>query len=991
MALKSVVVSAQGIRTAVELRTEERLALRAGEKLLLPLGYRKEAADDNDPASQVIVDGEGHRYSVFLAEGSQVDVAQAQPIAAVNDSPISTAQGTVPAQTPVSPAADLPPPPAPVPGAAPYADKPVNPKSTGPAPSSSGGGSWQDFVLPVAAGLGGVGLLIALDNDDNKKNDDDGGNTGPNVAPQITSNGSGSGGAASVAENSTAVTKVTATDANGDTLTYAIAGGADQALFTINATTGALAFISAPNFESPADTGKNNLYEVVVSASDGKLSDTQTLTVTVTDVAGENFAPVISSDGGGATASLSIVENTTALTTVKATDQDADKITFAISGGEDSKYFVIDAATGVLKFAAAPDFESPVDVGSDGTYRVTVSASDGKGGSDTQDITVTVTDSKEGDIPNTAPGLSLPIADQIVAEDAAFKFVLPANTFVDPNAGDTLTLSAALAGGGALPSWLSFDAAKGTFSGTPLNGDVGSFDVKVTATDTKNGIAEDVFKITVTNVNDAPVLAIPFADQNAVGQIPFSLTFADNAFTDVDNANLTYTAGLTGGGALPAWLSFDAVTRTFSGTPANADAGPAFSVRITASDGALTAFDDFQVTVSKNQPAVITGTLTGAVIEAGVAGAGDPTATADLAVADPDGPVDAEGFQVVTDKATTFGTYSVTKDGVWTYNLDNANPTVNALKDGNFVKDFDSFVVKAVDGTFVTVKIDITGANDAPTITALDIQDGKFTFVAVDPDNGASLDSNHDGLTSITVNNGAPGTSQTVTPLAVAKFDNYEVVDEVAGATGRVDVLDLYIGTDNVGDTFVLDNEDADGINAIYGFDGADKLTGNSGVDYIFGGSGADTIDGKGGNDVIDSGPGADNITGGGGNDTIRGDGGNDTIFFIGDGKNTSQATNGSDEIFDFNGTGDLDEGDVIDLDDLFDSLDLFDGAVLLDRGQGSLYTIVDKGGGTFELFIDLDGTTGQGGEGFEYLLATVHCTVGTTLQSDDIREGLLL
>lgn len=109
---------------------------------------------------------------------------------------------------------------------------------------------------------------------------------GSNIAPVITSNGGGSTASISVAENNTAVTTVTATDADvGDTLTYSISGGADAAKFTINSSTGALSFQTAPDFEVPTDADANNQYIVIVQVSDGTASDTQTITVTVTDVA----------------------------------------------------------------------------------------------------------------------------------------------------------------------------------------------------------------------------------------------------------------------------------------------------------------------------------------------------------------------------------------------------------------------------------------------------------------------------------------------------------------------------------------------------------------------------------------------------------------------------------------------------------------------------------------------------------------------------------
>ena len=111
--------------------------------------------------------------------------------------------------------------------------------------------------------------------------------TNVNEAPVITSNGAGATAAISVAENSTAVTTVTATDPDaGATVSFSLAGGADAALFAINATTGALSFLTAPDFEAPTDAGANNVYDVLVQASDGSLIDTQAIAVTITNVAG---------------------------------------------------------------------------------------------------------------------------------------------------------------------------------------------------------------------------------------------------------------------------------------------------------------------------------------------------------------------------------------------------------------------------------------------------------------------------------------------------------------------------------------------------------------------------------------------------------------------------------------------------------------------------------------------------------------------------------
>jgi uncharacterized repeat protein (TIGR01451 family)/fimbrial isopeptide formation D2 family protein len=209
-----------------------------------------------------------------------------------------------------------------------------------------------------------------------------------NDPPVITSNGGGASASLSMAENTTLVTTVTSTDVDGGTAVYSISGGADAAKFTINSSTGVLTFVTAPNYESPTDSGGNNVYDVTVQVSDGSLTDTQAIAVTVTNA---NEAPAITSDGGGASASLSMAENTTAVTTVTATDVDAGaSLTYSISGGVDAAKFTINSSTGVLTFVTAPNYESPTDSGGNNVYDVTVQVSDGSL-TDTQAIAVTVT------------------------------------------------------------------------------------------------------------------------------------------------------------------------------------------------------------------------------------------------------------------------------------------------------------------------------------------------------------------------------------------------------------------------------------------------------------------------------------------------------------------------------------------------------------------------------------------------------------------------
>lgn len=113
------------------------------------------------------------------------------------------------------------------------------------------------------------------------------------LAPMITTPAT-----VSVNENTSVVIDVNSiddTDTEGGGLGYTISGGADQALFSIDATTGVLQFIAAPNFEVSSDSGTDNVYNVDVSVTDtGSLVDTQSLIISVADV---NEAPV--ADAGG--------------------------------------------------------------------------------------------------------------------------------------------------------------------------------------------------------------------------------------------------------------------------------------------------------------------------------------------------------------------------------------------------------------------------------------------------------------------------------------------------------------------------------------------------------------------------------------------------------------------------------------------------------------------------------------------------------------------
>ncbi len=107
--------------------------------------------------------------------------------------------------------------------------------------------------------------------------------------------------------------------------------------------------------------------------------------------------------------------------------------------------------------------------------------------------------------------------------------------------------------------------------------------------------ASDIFTLTITPVNDAPVLSVPLSDVNSAEDAAISYTIPAGRFTDVDGNALTYSATLADGSPLPSWLTLTGAR--FTGTPPLNFNG-AIDILVTASDGALTASDVFALTIT---------------------------------------------------------------------------------------------------------------------------------------------------------------------------------------------------------------------------------------------------------------------------------------------------------------------------------------------------------------------------------------------------------
>ncbi|WP_116453721.1 beta strand repeat-containing protein, partial [Pokkaliibacter plantistimulans] len=374
-----------------------------------------------------------------------------------------------------------------------------------------------------------------------------------------------------------------------DSLTYTATladGSALPSWLSFDASTG--------TFSGTPDNGDVGAISIRVTATDGSnASVSSSFTLTVTNVNNAPEAGAISDQRATEDAGFTFTVPANTFTDVDAGDSLTLSATLA-DGSALPSWLSFDASTGT--FSGTPDN------GDVGVIRIKVTATDTQGAAVSSDFSLTVINTNDAASSGVIP-------NQVATEDSTFRFTLAADTFIDADAGDRLTLSATLADGSALPSWLSFDASTGTFSGTPINDDVGSLTIKVTATDTSGASASTQFTLKVVNTNDVPTSA-GIADQAASEDSAFRFTVPAGTFSDVDTGDsLTYTATLADGSALPSWLSFNATTRTFSGTPTNGDVG-SLSIKVTATDGSnASVSSSFSLTVTNVNDAPTAGTI----------------------------------------------------------------------------------------------------------------------------------------------------------------------------------------------------------------------------------------------------------------------------------------------------------------------------------------------------------------------------------------------
>ncbi len=370
----------------------------------------------------------------------------------------------------------------------------------------------------------------------------------------------------------------TFSDCDNDILTYSAARNGGDLLPAW------LSFVSSTRrFSGVPASGEQGSLVVTVTASDGWGGNVTGSFVLIVN----NLPPILQNPLDDATAFYNVPFGIT-IPSDTFVDPDGDALLYSATGVDASPlpaWLTFSSTTRMLTGTPTPDNQ--------GTYVIEVRGDDTHGGVAIDTFSITVKAVSGG---NNPPLLAVEIPDQTASLGEQWTFVVPANTFEDPD-NDLLAYTATLEGGAPLPNWLLFSEQTHTFIGTPITTEAIRLTVRVD--DGRGGSALDTFLLTVVdNVNYPPRVENSVPNQYAkVGQA-YRLTIPRDTFVDPNGDLLTYMAYEAGNRPLPRWLKFDPATLTFSGKPSRDDTATfsdrSHRIEIEASDGlesATTAFD----------------------------------------------------------------------------------------------------------------------------------------------------------------------------------------------------------------------------------------------------------------------------------------------------------------------------------------------------------------------------------------------------------------
>ena len=649
----------------------------------------------------------------------------------------------------------------------------------------------------------------------------------------------------SLAENSannTAIGALTATDADGTkTLSYSITGGNTLGNFAINSATGAITVANNTNLDR--EQVASIVLTVQVSDSGPGVARTDTAQVTINITGVNDNAPVFTSDN-----TINVPETTTFVTSVVATDADlpAQTVTYSITSGADAAKFTINTTTGELSFVTAPTLAAPTDAGTNNIYEVTVTASDGNGGSSTQAIQATV--------------ITVPVYDRILVQ-----FNSATSVTIERTEGDQTTLQTLV---GTTPIVLGDIAARYEFV-LPATNDTVVFS-DGTVNDGRMQFTGTSLRTVTFNTSQSPVLIVFGGDGNDSIKIA-SLDAASLAAIQLRGGNGNDTLD-TSSLAIGTTLIGDAGNDVLKGGAGNDTLiGGAGNDSLTGGAG------------SDLVEEVLAGlvTLSGSALKATT---GNDTLSGIERVSLTGGGV-ADKFDATAAPATM----SVTLVG------NGGNDTLiggaaNDQLDGG--ADDDSLVGNAGNDTLNgEAGFDsLTGGAGTDSVnggTETDrvVEAGNLNFTLSDT-----------SLTSI----GVGGSVDTLNSIESAQLTGGAAINTLDASGFTLGPVTLFGGAANdtlIGTAFgdVLNGEA--GNDSLTGNAGADALNGGAGDDLLFGNSGNDSLTGEAGNDSFDGGADTDRVVEVGDlNFTITAAGltGNGTDTFIANSIEEASLTGGS-------------------------------------------------------------------------------------------------
>ena len=300
-----------------------------------------------------------------------------------------------------------------------------------------------------------------------------------------------------VIEGTTTVQTLAATDADlpAQTLSYAITGGADMARFQL--VDSDLSFVTAPDYESFADSDGDNIYEVDITVSDNA-GKTTTQTVFVEIINADPTAPV-DSDNSTNSVTEGAVSGTGTGLTITATDAGNSSVTFQLTDDANGR-FAIDPDSGEVTVADGSLLDGPE------SHTITVQVSDGFGGTESADFEIIVN--------NADPEItSLAHTGNVQPGDT----VTLTGSYVDAGVNDTHTATVNW-GDGSATEPVTLDPLTGAISGTHSYADAGDYTITVIITDDDNGSDTATVNVSVSGNNDYTIEGTDSVDRVVLTQ-----------------------------------------------------------------------------------------------------------------------------------------------------------------------------------------------------------------------------------------------------------------------------------------------------------------------------------------------------------------------------------------------------------------------------------------------------------------------------------------